>query len=263
MKITFENKKEKKYLEEIYDENFLLNVICILENLCEKYNVLKPIIKVVNLSYDYEVISLMIKDKSRENNIYLVNFSIPDKTIFVKYPNQRNYDYYNFLYDQIVLTKEGFRSSDKAKRVERVIEYSDNKQINNINKYIYNYYINNSKYTIRMNLPKNLIFNESFFINNLLMNQEDTNDIIDLYNIIKKFLRTNNFSINIQNQNTKELLTVRNGVILRVVKNFKEDNLDYTINYHKSENNEELEITHKVLEPENNKDMQKIKKKIR
>ena len=43
----------------------------------------------------------------------------------------------------------------------------------------------------------------------------------------------------------------------------KEDNLDYTINYRKNGDKEDLEITHKVLEPENNKDMQKIKRKIR
>ena len=95
------------------------------------------------------------------------------------------------------------------------------------------------------------------------LTKENINDIIDLYAIIRNFLRTNEFSINIENQDTKELLTVKNGVILDVVKNMKEDNLDYTINYRKNGDKEDLEITHKVLEPENNKDMQKIKRKIR
>lgn len=271
MKIKFENKKEKNYLKKIYDETYILDIIDILKDLSKKYNISNSTINVIDYGYDYEVITFSIKNKERPNNMYLVSFHVEGKKIFVRYPNQRNYDYYKYGYNQAILTKEGYQSADKTKRVEKVyptnlsldMVSANSQNINNLNRYTYNYYINNSKYMIKLSLPKNVIFDEPYFLNALLLTKENINDIIDLYAIIRNFLRTNEFSINIENQDTKELLTVKNGVILDVVKNMKEDNLDYTINYRKNGDKEDLEITHKVLEPENNKDMQKIKRKIR
>ena len=118
MKIKFENKKEKNYLKKIYDETYILDIIDILKDLSKKYNISNPTINVIDYGYDYEVITFSIKNKERPNNMYLVSFHVEGKKIFVRYPNQRNYDYYKYGYNQAILTKEGYQSADKTKRVE-------------------------------------------------------------------------------------------------------------------------------------------------
>lgn len=267
MKIKFENKKEKNYLRKIYDEEYVLDMFDILKKISKKHNIENPLINVIDYGYDYKVITFSIKDKSKTNNLFLVSFHVDLKKVFVRYPNKCNYDYYNTTFgNEIVLDKEGYISADNSKKVEK-IHFSNLEMIKTnsqvLNRYTYNYYINDCKYVIKLSLPRNVIFNEPYFLNALLLNEENTKDIIDLYNIIKLFLRTEEFSINIENQDTKELLTVKNGVILEIIKNIQKENLDYTINYQKNGDKEKLEIINKVLEPEKNVDMQKIKRKIR
>lgn len=267
MKIKFENKKEISYLKKIYNEEYVLDMFDILKTLSKKNNIENPIINVVDYSYDYKVLTFKVKDKNKTNNLFLVSFHVDLKKVFVRYPNKCNYDYYTNTFGyEIVLDKEGYISADNNKRVEKIHFSSPemikaNSQV--LNRYTYNYYIDNYKYVIKLSLPKNVIFNESYFLNALLLNENTTKDIIDLYNIIKSFLRTDKFSINIENQDTKEHLTIKNGIILEVVKNIQNENLDYTINYQKNGDKEKLEIINKVLEPEKNIDMQKIKRKIR
>ena len=96
------------------------------------------------------------------------------------------------------------------------------------------------------------------FLSSLCMNQEKVEEPVDLYTILRGIFRTSNLQITVRNKRTGEMITVRNAKLINYIENKTEGELEYTINYQ----NGNCSITHKVLEPNTNRDIKEIMGKI-
>ncbi|MGN1352458.1 MAG: hypothetical protein ACI4WF_00140, partial [Bacilli bacterium] len=167
--------------------------------------------------------------------------------------------------DNVFITKTGYENIKKQERIEKVYPKSESdyaivKDNNGINhRYMYNYYTTNNKYNIVLDLPEYFPYQEDMFLTSIILKEDVINEPMDLYVLIRSILRTKKFLVTVKNTITKEMITIYDGNLVTCVKNKKEGELEYTLNYHDGE----LEITHKVLNPESNHDLQEIKNKTK
>ena len=238
----------------------------ILSKLAKRYQVSNPIINKIELGYDYDTIDLVMQSKEFPMKSFFIRVFVLDNKLLVKKNNNKKYDFFDIGEDNVFITKTGYENIKKQERIEKVYPKSENnyamiKENNGINhRYMYNYYTTNNKYNIVLDLPEHFPYKEDMFLNSIILNNKiSINNLIDLYNLIRSILRTNKFLVTIKNITTKEMITFDNGDLIECVKNKKEGELEYTLNYHDGQ----LEITHKVLNPESNRDLQEIKNKTK
>lgn len=262
--IKFENNKDKNYLKRVYKETYFDNLMSILTNLCEKYQITKPVITSIQLGYDYENININLQSKDYDAKKFIIIIDVHEQRMIVKRINRKNYECFDIIEDKCFLTKKGYENKEQKVKIEKL--YPDNpdgfQTLTNNNfvsrKYIYNYCTMTDKFVIILILPDFVPFNEDMFLSSLCMNQNKVEEPIDLYTIIRNFFRTCNLQITVRNKNNGEMITVRNAKLINYVKNKTDDKLEYTINYR----NGDCSITHKVLEPNTNRDIKEIMGKI-
>ena len=263
--IKFLNKQDKSDLKKIYKENYLENLMIILSKLAKRYQVSNPIINKVELGYDYDTINLVMQSKEFPMKSFFVRLFVLDNKLLVKKNNTRKYDFFDIVEDNVFITKTGYENIAKQERIEKVYHKSESdyvivKDNNSTNhRYMYNYYTTNNKYNIVLNLPEHFAYQEDMFLTSIILKEDTINEPMDLYILIRNMLRTKKFLVTIKNLTTKEMVTIDNGNLVTCIKNKKEGELEYTLNYHDGE----LEITHKVLNPESNRDLQEIKSKTK
>lgn len=262
--VKFENNKDKSYLKRVYKETYLNNLMSILATLADKYQITKPVITGIKLGYDYENIDIYLQSKDYEVKKYVVTINVREQKMIVRRINRKTYECFDIAEGKCFLTRKGYENKDQKVRVEKVYpNNSDGFQVlanNNLvsRKYIYNYSTISDKFVIILVLPESLAFNEDMFLSSLCMNQEKVEEPVDLYTILRGIFRTSNLQITVRNKRTGEMITVRNAKLINYIENKTEGELEYTINYQ----NGNCSITHKVLEPNTNRDIKEIMGKI-
>ena len=263
--IKFLNKKDKSILKKIYKEEYVENLMIILSKLAKKYQVSNPIINKIELSYDYDTIDLVMQSKEFPMKSFFIRIFVLDNKLLVKKNNNKKYDFFDIAEDNVFITKTGYENIKKQERIEKVYPKNENNYVmvkdnNGINhRYMYNYYTTNNKYNIVLDLPEHFPYKEDMFLTSVILKEDVINEPMDLYVLIRSILRTKKFLVTVKNTITKEMITIYDGNLVTCVKNKKEGELEYTLNYHDGE----LEITHKVLNPESNRDLQEIKNKTK
>lgn len=254
--IKFLNSKDKANLYKIYNEDFVLNLIDILNFLKNRYQISKAVVTGIDYGYDYDTLNIYIKSSDYETKKYIIMIDTNEMKLIAKRINSKNYECFNIFENECLITKKGYETS---KRVILEKIYLNNNNEENNRKLVYNYFTPENKFLVVLTLPKSFFINEDMFLSSLCMNQEEIKKPVDLYLIIRDLFRTDKFQVTIKNIKTSEMITIRDSKLINYVENKTEGELEYTINYR----NGDCSITHKVLEPSSNTDIKKIIKKIK
>lgn len=233
-----------------------------MEKLSKKYKIEKPVIKDIELDFDYLNVIL-----NNNQETYIITFDYySSNLLFIKRKDKKIYDVLEKIDNTPFIIKRVFENKAKETKIEKI--YTKDEKDN------YTYFLNEIPYImyifqyknhyleskIKLCFPKSINFQSNLFMKYIVESQ-DIKTIEVLYEKIKDFILNKDNYIEISNNINLEFpekIIINNGELVEYKKNIKTNEEEKYLNYH----NNKLFITKKE-NPITNENINQIKKIIK
>lgn len=263
-KIKYQNLGIKNRLKKYFKGDEIYNFEELIERLARKYNITKPIIKDMDLEFDY--LNIILGSSEYAIKTYIVAFDYFNSNLIIaRRIDKKRYDILEVFDNTPFIIKSGYENLKDNIKIEKLYTKRENESysysINGIDfiEYMY-YYINQDmECKIKLKFIKSILFQDNLFMKGIF-EANDIKTIDDLYKKIISLTSNNQLDIEIENIKNKEFpetIIVKKGKLIEYKKNIvRNGELEY-LDYH----DDMLYITKKE-DPNSNQHLNNFKKTL-
>lgn len=263
-KIKYQNLGIKARLKKYFKGDEIYNFEELMEKFSKKYNITKPIIKDMNLDFDY--LNIVLGSGEYDIKTYLIALDYFDSNLVIlRRIDKKRYDVLEVFDNTPFIIKSGYENLKEKIKVEKIYTKHEKENysysINGITFVEYMYYYINTKLECRIMLKfiKSILFQDNMFMTKLFESQ-DINTIDDLYKRITEIIGNQEIEIEIVkdlNEEFPEKIVVKCGKLVEYKRLIKDNEEEKYIDYH-----DDMLFVTKKENPNNNEFIKELKKTI-